>query len=82
MRRQKQGDDREGRQAAYSMKAKLQMSKYLLSQDRGQVGPGIRSLNIKGKDMRDVRRVGTYECQCDTRTKNYLNTVSTRRRRT
>ena len=58
------------------------MSKYLLSQDRGQVGPGIRSLNIKGKDTRDIRQTGTYECWVDVRTKNYLNTVGTRRRQT
>ena len=40
-------DDREGGRAAYSTKAKLQMSKTLLSRDRGQVGPGIRSLIVK-----------------------------------
>ena len=34
-RRRKQGDDWEGRQAAYSMKAKLWMGKYLLSWDWG-----------------------------------------------
>ena len=30
--------------------------------------------------MRVVRRTGTYECQCGARTKNYLNTISTRRK--
>ena len=43
------GDDQEGGRAVYSTKAKLWMSKYLLSRDQGQVGPGIRSLNVKGK---------------------------------
>ena len=33
-RRRKQGNDQGDRQATYSMKAKLQMSKYLLSQDQ------------------------------------------------
>ena len=66
----------------YSTRARLQMSKYLLSQDWGQVGPGIRSLNVNSKGMRDVRRTGTYECRSDARTKNYLNTVSTRREQT
>ena len=82
MRRWTWGNDREGGRAMYSMKAKLRMSKYLLSWDRGWVGPGIRSLNIKAKDARDVRWTGTYECWVDARTKNYLNTVGMRRRRT
>ena len=62
MRGRTQGDDRGGRRAVYSMKATLRMSKYLLSRDRGRVGPGIRSLIVKGKDVRDVRQTGTYEC--------------------
>ena len=37
------GDDQEGGRAAYSTKAKLRMSKYLLRRDRGRVGPGIMS---------------------------------------
>ena len=44
-----QGDDREGGRTTYSTKAKLRMSKTLLSQDQGRVGPGIRSLIVKGK---------------------------------
>ena len=48
-RGQTRGNDQEGGRAAYSTKAKLRMSKYLLSRDRGRVGPGIRSLNVKGK---------------------------------
>ena len=43
------GDDREGGRAAYSTKAKLQMSKYLLRWDRGRVDPGIKSLIVKSK---------------------------------
>ena len=43
------GDDREGGRAAYSTKAKLWMSKYLLRRDRGQVDPGIKSLIVKSK---------------------------------
>ena len=43
------GDDREGGRAAYSTKAKLRMSKYLLRRDRGQVGLGIKSLIVKSK---------------------------------
>ena len=82
MRRWKWGDDWEGRWATYSTKVKLRMSKYLLSWDQGRVGLGIRSLNVKGKDARDVRQTGTYECWVDARTKNYLNTVGMRRRRT
>ena len=43
------GDDREGRRAVYSTKAKLRMSKYLLRRDRGRVDPGIKSLIVKSK---------------------------------
>ena len=43
------GDDREGGRAAYSTKAKLRMSKYLLRRDRGRVDPGIKSLIVKSK---------------------------------
>ena len=43
------GDDWEGGRAAYSPKAKLQMSKYLLRRDRGRVDPGIKSLIVKSK---------------------------------
>ena len=48
-RGQVRGNDREGRRTVYSTKVKLRMSKTLLSQDRGRVGPGIRSLIVKGK---------------------------------
>ena len=44
-----QGDDWEGGRTAYSTKAKLRMSKTLLSRDQGRVGLGIRSLIVKGK---------------------------------
>ena len=43
------GDDREGGRAAYSTKAKLRLSKYLLRRDRGRVGPGIKSLIVKSQ---------------------------------
>ena len=49
MRGRARGNDQEGGRTAYSTKAKLRMSKILLSRDRGQVGPGIRSLIVKGK---------------------------------
>ena len=52
------------------------MSKYLLCQNQGQVGLGIKSLNVKGKGVRDIRWMDTYECQYDARTKNYLNSIS------
>ena len=53
------------------------MSKYLQRQDQGQVGSVIRSLNVNSKGMRDIRQAGTYECQDEARTKEYLNTVGT-----
>ena len=43
------GDDQEGGRAAYSTKAKLRMSKYLLRRDWGRVDPGIKSLIVKSK---------------------------------